>query len=271
LDLKMLLAVDVGNTNIVLGVFEGAELVQSWRLATLRERTADEIGILVTQLFAHHDRPLASIDAVIVASVVPPLTGIMADAIRSYFGCEAVLVEPDLNIGMPVLYEQPSEVGADRLVNGVAAYELYGRPRGAAVIAVDFGTATTFDAISVRGEYLGGAICPGIQISADALFQRAARLPRVDVRKPVSLIGRTTVQSMQSGLFYGYVAMVEGIVERMRRELSAEGNAGQRPPLCIATGGMADVISSETAIIEEVDQDLTLHGLRIVWERTRRA
>jgi type III pantothenate kinase len=265
----MLLAVDVGNTNIVLGVFENSRLVDSWRLATLRERTADEIGILVTHLFAHHQRPIASIDAVIVASVVPPLTGIMADAIRGYFGCEAVFVEPELDIGMPVLYDQPSEVGADRLVNGVAAYELYGRPRGTAVIAVDFGTATTFDAISLAGEYLGGAICPGIQISADALFQRAARLPRVDVRKPRALVGRTTVQSMQSGLFYGYVAMVEGIVERMRRELVIEGHAGTQPPTCIATGGMADVISSETSIIEEVNEDLTLHGLRIVWERTR--
>jgi type III pantothenate kinase len=265
----MLLALDVGNTNIVIGVFDGDGLVESWRLATMRERTADEIGILLTHLFEHRNRPLSVIDSAIVASVVPPLTPIVADAVRRYFGCEPLMVEPQLDIGMPVLYEQPSEVGADRLVNGVAAYELYGRTRGTAVIAVDFGTATTFDAISARGEYLGGAICPGIQISAEALFQRAARLPRVDVRKPPALIARTTVQSMQAGLFYGYVAMVEGIVERMRRELAGPDEAEARRAICIATGGMADIIASETPIIEEVNADLTLHGLRIVWERAR--
>jgi type III pantothenate kinase len=165
---------------------------------------------------------------------------------------------------MPVLYSPPSDVGADRVVNGVAAYEAYGRATQSPVIVVDFGTATTFDAISAAGEYLGGVICPGIGISADALFQRAARLPRVDVRKPPAVIGDTTVTSMQSGLFFGYVSMVDGIVTRMRAEL----DRGKRSA-CIATGGMADIIASETTVIERVDPDLTLHGLRLIWERNR--
>jgi type III pantothenate kinase len=167
---------------------------------------------------------------------------------------------------MPVQYDPPSDVGADRLVNGVAAFELYGRPRRAATVVVDFGTATTFDAISAQGEYLGGVICPGIQISADALFQRAARLPRVDVRKPAAVIGRTTVGSMQAGLFFGYVDMVDGLVRRMRRELASPGGI---QAVCIATGGMAGVLASETSVIEEVNPDLTLIGLRMIWERNR--
>lgn len=165
---------------------------------------------------------------------------------------------------MPILYENPAEVGADRIVNGVAAYERYGRARGLPLIVVDFGTATTFDAISVRGEYLGGVICPGIQISADALFQRAARLPRIDVRKPASVIGRTTVTSMQAGLFFGYVGMVEGLVHRVRRELGGRA-------FCVATGGLAEVISPETDVVEAVERDLTMHGLRLIWERNRGA
>jgi len=262
----MLLAIDVGNTNIVLGVFDGDRLSQSWRLATYRERTADELGMLVGQLFHHAGLRPAQVDGLIVASVVPPLTGMMRDMAVRYFGREPLVVDGRSRTGMPVLYEPPSDVGADRIVNGVAAYERYGRPRHAATIVVDFGTATTFDAITAAGEYLGGVICPGIQISADALFQRAARLPRVDVSRPATVIGRTTVGSMQSGLFFGYVDMVDGIVRRMRAELA--GDAGVQP-VCVATGGMAGILVGETDVIDEVDQDLTLVGLKIIWDRNR--
>ena len=258
----MLLAIDVGNTNIVLGIFEGSNLVASWRLATDRGRTADELGILTTQLLTHRGIDPHDIDGVVMASVVPPLTSTtLAMGVR-YFGRMPLNIEDIRNIGMPVRYDAPAEVGADRLVNAIAAFERYGRPTGRPVIVVDFGTATTFDAISERGEYLGGAICPGIQISADALFQRAARLPRIDVRKPASIIGRTTTASMQAGLFYGYVRLVEGIVQRMRRELG-EGAA------CIATGGLAEIIAPETPLIEAVEPDLTLVGLRLAWERNQ--
>jgi type III pantothenate kinase len=260
----MLLAIDVGNTNIVLGVFEGTRLAESWRLVTLRERTADELGILVTHLFANRGVPLDRVSGIILASVVPPLTRTMEEMAERYFGHTPLTVDPGTNTGMPVLYSPPSDVGADRVVNGVAAYEAYGRATQSPVIVVDFGTATTFDAISAAGEYLGGVICPGIGISADALFQRAARLPRVDVRKPPAVIGDTTVTSMQSGLFFGYVSMVDGIVTRMRAEL----DRGKRSA-CIATGGMADIIASETTVIERVDPDLTLQGLRLIWERNR--
>jgi type III pantothenate kinase len=264
----MLLAIDVGNTNIVIGVFRGRDLAESWRLPTIREQTADEMGILLVHLFKHRNVDVAEIDGVIVASVVPALSGAVMELSSKYFGHVPLNVDAGLETGMPILYENPAEVGADRVVNGVAAYEFHGRARGVPLIVVDFGTATTFDAISARGEYLGGVICPGIQISADALFQRAARLPRVEVRRPAALIGRTTVGSIQSGLFYGYIAMVEGLVRRMRQELG--GSAGGTPDVpCLATGGMAEVIAPETTSIDLVDRDLTLHGLRIVWERNR--
>ncbi len=258
----MLLAIDIGNTNIVLGVFDGDRLAHSWRLATMRERTSDELGIWIGQLFEHSRLDPAGVQGAVVSSVVPPLTGTVCDMSVRYFGRTPLIVDPTANTGMPILYDTPAEVGADRIVNAIAAFELYGRQAGKPLIVVDFGTATTFDAITRRGEYLGGVICPGVQISADALFQRAARLPRVDVRKPAHVIGTTTVLSMQAGLFYGYVAMVEGLVERMRGELGGEA-------MCLATGGLAEVIAGETALIEAVDRELTLHGLRIVWERNR--
>ncbi len=258
----MLLAIDVGNTNIVVGVFDGDRLTQSWRLATMRERTADEIGILVTRLFERTGLDFAAIDGIILSSVVPPLTRPMEEMAERYFGRAPITVDPATNTGMPVRYTPPTDVGADRVVNGVAAYEAFGRATRIPVIVVDFGTATTFDAISGDGEYLGGIICPGIGISADALFQRAARLPRVDVRKPPSVIGQTTVTSMQSGLFFGYVSMVDGIVTRMRAELAAGDRA-----LCVATGGMADVLAADTTTIQRVEPDLTLQGLRLIWER----
>jgi type III pantothenate kinase len=256
----MLLTIDVGNTNIVIGVFDGETLVRSWRLQTLRDRTSDELGLLVDGLFAHHHIDRTRIDGVVIASVVPPLTGTMLAMVDRYFGVRTLNVEPGMKNGMPVLYDNPAEVGADRIVNGIAAYERFGRSAGCPLVVVDFGTATTFDAISARGEYLGGAICPGVQISADALFQRAARLPRIDVRKPSRVIGSTTVGAMESGLFWGYVGMVEGLVRRMTGEVG--GGA-----VCVATGGLAEVIAPETPLIHHVDADLTLRGLRIVWER----
>jgi type III pantothenate kinase len=258
----MLLAIDIGNTNIVLGVFDGDRLIQSWRLSTNRQRTADELGIWICQLFEHRRLDIGSIDGMVLASVVPQLTGTTVEMAGRYFGRDPLVVEGGIRTGMPVLYDTPADVGADRIVNGVAAFERYGRPSGKAVIVVDFGTATTFDAITVAGEYLGGVICPGVHISADALFQRAARLPRVDVRRPTSVIGRSTVGSMQSGLYYGYVGLVEGLVARVKSELVT-------PAVCIATGGLAELIAPETAAIEGVDRDLTLHGLRMIWTRNR--
>jgi type III pantothenate kinase len=258
----MLLAIDVGNTNIVLGVFEDDQLTESWRLQTLRERTADEIGILVTHLFSERNVDKSRVDGIIISSVVPPLTGTMEEMAERYFGRTPLTVDPASNTGMKILYTPASDVGADRIVNAVAAYEMFGRKQRTPVIAVDFGTATTFDVISGAGEYLGGVICPGIGISADALFQRAARLPRVDVRKPPSIIGQTTVTSMQAGLFFGYVSMVDGIVQRIRAELPGGDRAA-----CIATGGMATVLSHETTVIQHVEPDLTLQGLRLIWHR----
>jgi type III pantothenate kinase len=259
----MLLAIDVGNTNIVLGVFSGATLKHSWRLATIRERTADELGLLIDGLFANRHVDHGDIDGVILGSVVPPLTSTMRWMAKQYFGQTALTIEPGLETGMPILYDNPAEVGADRIVNAVAAYEKFGRAASLPMIVLDFGTATTFDAVSARGEYLGGAICPGVQISADALFQRAARLPRIDVRKPPTIVGRTTVGAMESGLFYGYVGMVEGLIKRMADELGGRA-------VCVATGGLAEIIAPETALIQHVDPDLTLHGLRLVWERNRK-
>ncbi len=258
----MLLAIDVGNTNIVLGVFRGTELVHSWRLATLRERTSDELGILITGLCGYYKVTRDDVSGIVMGSVVPPLTGTMMAMARDYFGRTPLNVEPAGNTGMPILYDNPKEVGADRVVNGIAAYEEYGRRDRRAVIVVDFGTATTFDAISSSGEYLGGVICPGPQISADALFQRAAKLPRIDVRKPDRVIGRTTVGSMQSGLFWGYVDMVEGLVRRMTAELGGT-------VAVVATGGLAESVAPETKLVDHVDPELTLRGLRIVWERNQ--
>jgi type III pantothenate kinase len=258
----MLLAIDVGNSNIVLGVFNGTTLEHSWRLATIRERTADELGLLIEGLFANRHIDHHRIDGIILGSVVPPLTSTMQWMAKRYFNLTALTIEPGIETGMPILYDNPSEVGADRIVNAVAAYEKFGRAAGKPMIVLDFGTATTFDAVSARGEYLGGAICPGVQISADALFQRAARLPRIDVRKPKTIVGRTTVGAMESGLFYGYVGMVEGLIKRMGDELGGDA-------LCVGTGGLAEIIAPETKLIQHVDPDLTLHGLRIVWERNR--
>jgi type III pantothenate kinase len=231
-------------------------------LTTLRERTADELGILISSLCAHHGIHRDGVEGVVMASVVPPQTGTTIAMVREYFGREPLNVDPGVNSGMPILYDHPREVGADRVVNGVAAYETYGRAAGRAVIVVDFGTATTFDAVSAAGEYLGGVICPGPQISADALFQRAAQLPRIDLKKPHRVIGKTTVESMQAGLYWGYVDMVRGLVQRMVAEMG--GNVA-----VVATGGLAELVAPDTRVIEHVDGELTLRGLRLVWERNQ--
>ena len=254
----MLLAIDVGNTNIVIGVFRGQALVHTWRLTTIRERTADELGILVSNLCERHEIRTGEISGIIVASVVPPLTGTLIAMVGEYFGRVPLVFEPAVNGGMPILIDNPNEVGADRVANGIAAFAAYGK--GLPLIIVDFGTATTFDAVSAKGEYLGGIICPGPNVSAEALFQRAAKLPRIDVKKPARAIGTNTVAAMQSGLFWGYVDMVEGLLRRMKNELGGGATV-------LATGGLAPIVAPESKLIEHVDPDLTLHGLRLVWER----
>ena len=259
----MLLAIDVGNTNVTIGVFDGETLVHNWRLAALRERTADELGIFVTRLFEQTKVDVAAVHGIVVASVVPPLTRPMEEMCERYFGRKALLVDTT-NAGIPIRYFPAADVGADRIVNAVAARERYGR--AGPIIVVDFGTGTTFDVISREGEYVGGIICPGIGISAEALFQRAARLPRVEVRRPGGVIGQTTVTAMQSGLFFGYVEMVDGLVRRIRSELPDGEHA-----TVIATGGLAGVLSSETEAIQHVEPNLTLEGLRLIWKRNQPA
>ena len=261
----MLLAIDVGNTNVTIGVFDGDRLVRNWRLAALRERTADELGIFVTRLFEQTNVAAASVSGIVLASVVPPLTQPMEEMCERYFGRTALLVDAT-NAGMRVLYSPATDVGADRIVNAVAAWEKYGTKAGTPLIVVDFGTGTTFDIISGRGEYIGGVICPGIGISADALFQRAARLPRVEVRKPPTVIGSNTVHAIQSGLFFGYVEMVDGLIRRIRAELPGGENA-----TVIGTGGLAQVISAESGTIQKIEPDLTLDGLRLIWLKNRKS
>ncbi|AKT42592.1 type III pantothenate kinase [Chondromyces crocatus] len=252
----MLLAIDVGNTNISFGVFEGDALQHHVRSESARARTADEYAVLVRQMLSLHGVDIERIDSAIIASVVPPLTDTMVGLVRRAFHRDALVVGPGIRTGMPILYENPREVGADRIVNAVAAYE-WAR---AGVIVVDFGTATTFDCVTPRGEYLGGVIAPGIQISAEALFSRAARLHRVEIALPPKVVGRNPMHSMQSGIVYGYAGLVEGICARLRRELAY-------PCRVVATGGLARLIAPQTESIETVDDDLTLTGLRLLYER----
>jgi type III pantothenate kinase len=251
-----LLVVDLGNTNLVLGVYRGAELINSWRLATARERTADEYGILARQLVGdaiHND-----LEGAIVASVVPPLNSAMTFMIRKYFGIEPLFVEPGVKTGIAIHVDNPAEVGADRIVNCAAAHEKYGGP----TVIVDFGTATTFDVVTANAEFVGGVIAPGLNISAEALFARAARLPRVDIRRPDHVIGTNTVVNMQSGIYFGYLGLVDGILERIKTEV---------PDLkhVVATGGLATLFAEDSEHIDEVDTELTLRGLKIIFDRNR--
>ncbi len=276
----MLLVLDVGNTETELGLFPlrpdgtvSPELTAHWRIATSLKQTADEYGVLLRQLFATCGLEPSAVHGIIVASVVPPMERMLRQMSERYFGpkdggpkdvgakggLKALFIEPGIKTGMPVHYDNPAEVGADRIVNAVAAYEKFKQ----ACIVVDFGTATTFDAISGHGEYLGGAIAPGIGISAEALFERAARLPRVEIKRPPHVVGSNTVHSLQSGLFFGYVGLVDGVLERMLAELG--------PAKVIATGVIAPFIASGSRFLSEIDEALTLNGLRIVWERNLHA
>jgi type III pantothenate kinase len=251
----MLLAIDAGNSNITLGLYEGAKPGPRWRLATVHNRTADEYGLLLDDLLEHAGFEVEAVDAVVMASVVPPLTGVLEEAATRYLGRAPLVVDAGVKTGVRIRYDDPKQVGADRVVDAVAIRHLYGGP----ACCVDFGTATTFDAISVEGDYLGGAIAPGIGIAADALFQRAAKLPRVDLLRPPALIGKNTVHSLQSGLLFGYVSLVEGMVARFRKELGPDMKV-------VATGGLAETVAKETTAIDIVAPWLTLDGLRIVHE-----
>ncbi len=251
----MLLAIDVGNTNTVLGVFDRATLRHHWRIETAQQRTYDEYGILVRQLFASAGLDGAKVSAIAISSVVPTLSFALEQMSRRYFSAKPLFVGPGVKTGMPILYENPREVGADRVVNSVAAYHRW----RCGLIVVDFGTATTFDAVSQKGEYLGGAICPGVSISMEALFRRASKLPRVEFVRPPHVIGKNTVASIQSGLVYGYVGLVDGICARMEAELGFT-------PKVVATGGLAPLIAAASHAISEVDEHLTLEGLRLIHE-----
>jgi type III pantothenate kinase len=254
----MLLTIDVGNTNTVLGVFRGDKLIANWRLTTARQQTVDEYGVLARNLFTLAGLDDAEISGVIISSVVPPLNWTLGELSRIYFGHKAMFVELGVKTGMAVLVDNPLEVGADRIVNGVAAFHQYGGP----CIVVDFGTAITFDVISAKGEYLGGVIAPGLGIASEALFARAARLPRVEIKDPGKVIGTNTITHMQAGLYYGAIDMVDGMLTRIKNELGS-------PVTVVATGGQAKLVAKGSKLIDHTDDFLTLTGLRIIWEKNQ--
>ncbi|HEY6395119.1 MAG TPA: type III pantothenate kinase [Candidatus Binataceae bacterium] len=256
----MLIAIDVGNSHTVIGIYEGERLLNHWRLATVRERTTDEHGAMLYTLFSAAGLQIGGkAEGVAIACVVPPLNQVMEQLAERYFRCSPLMVGPGIKTGMPILYENPKEVGADRIVNAVAAYERY----STACIVVDFGTATTFDYVTGKGEYAGGAISPGLGVSMNALIEHAAKLYRVELVRPREAVGRTTIGAIQSGLIFGYTALVDGLVHRIRRERGENARV-------IATGGFADLIAPESETIEEVDEFLTLKGLRLIFDRNRR-
>lgn len=250
----MLLAIDIGNTNVVLGVFDGEKLVENWRVGTNTRITPDEYAMIFKDLFGFAGIEFVQIHGAIISTVVPPLLPVMVEMSRKYFRIEPMVVTHELKTGITIRTDNPKEVGADRIVNAAAAYTLYGGP----LIIVDFGTVTTFCAVTKNGGYLGGAICPGVKISAEALFQRASKLPRVELVKPAEVIGTDTISAMQSGIIYGYAGLVDGIVERMKKDLSTDARV-------IATGGLAELISPETRSIQEIKPHLTLEGLRLLY------
>lgn len=258
----MILVIDVGNTNIVLGVYESKELTASWRLSTDSKRTADEYGIQVTQLFLQNKLDPSDVEGVIVSSVVPNIMYSLEHMIKKYFEVDPIIVGPGVKTGINIKYDNPKEVGADRIVNAVAAHEIYKR----SLIIIDFGTATTFCALTSKGDYLGGTICPGIKISSEALFERAAKLPRIELVKPSTVICKNTVSSMQAGIVYGYIGQVDYIVDKMKKELM---QIGEQDPLVVATGGLAKLISEESRFIDKIDPILTLKGLRIIYEKNK--
>ncbi len=254
----MLLTIDVGNTNLTLGLYEGDQLVRHWRLATDHSRMPDEYGLQLLGLFENAGRSPKDLTGISLASVVPPLTMRVVQACREYLGQEPLVVDAGIKTGVKIRYEDPRAVGADRVCDAVAVMKLYGGP----ACVVDFGTATTFNAITREGEYLGGAITAGVNLAAEALYTHAAKLPRIDLQRPPSVIGRNTVHAMQSGLLFGYVSMVEGMVARFRAELGDDMKV-------VATGGLAEVVAKETPVIQHIAPWLTLDGLRILWELNR--
>lgn len=255
---RVILVVDIGNTNIVLGMYEGSELLHHFRISTSRQTTSDEYGVMIYNLFRMAGVEAERIEGVMISSVVPPIVGVIEQMCRTYLKKTPLVVGPGIKTGLNLRYENPREIGADRIVNAVAAVELYGGP----VVVVDFGTATTFDCIDAQGTYLGGAIVPGIGISTEALYQRASKLPRIELEKPKKVIGRNTVHAMQSGIIYGYAGQVDGIVKRIRQEMNTELQV-------IATGGLAPLICAETESVREVNPLLTLEGLRLIYERNK--
>lgn len=254
----MILVMDTGNTNIVLGVYENEQLKYHWRMETYRQKTEDEYAMQVKSLFTHVGLTFEEITGIIISSVVPPVMFPLEQMCRKYFNLKPLIVGPGVKTGLNIKYENPREVGADRIVNAVAAIHEYGSP----LVIVDFGTATTYCYVSENGEYMGGAIAPGIGISMEALFDRASKLPRVELARPEHVVGKNTVAAMQSGIVYGYVGQVEGVVSRMKEQ-------SKRQPTVIATGGLADLIASETDVIDVVDNFLTLKGLHLIYERNR--